>query len=444
MTALLPLLVLACEPPPPPAPEPTASREAVVLIVLDTVRSSELSLCGYERPTSPHLQRLAAHQGASFSCRAMAPGSWTLPTHASWFTGLMPPLHGAEVAAKGVTFEWGGVASPMSKEPRTLAEDFAGRGFDTMVVSANPVLTDASGLARGFRLKRVSPNFMTFRHDGVVRALAGALEEVQGDRLFAVINIADAHLPLGPIPEDHPWLPARPRLHTPLEDESNVDTRYLRGQLDEAEVAALQGWYRDVYDFGTAQADHTLGRVLGLLTQTGWLADDYRVVITSDHGEYLAERGLLGHGSYLFEENNRVPLVVVRSGGRPLDLPELVSGLQVHTLLREGALSPEAGVPLAVGLPSTTKAKVARGYRSVYDLTHVAAWDGDDKVVLHGEDLVIYDLASDPGELAPKPLEDHPLAPTLRSLHRRIVGFQADASGDDGLHEALQELGYAD
>ena len=69
----------------PPAP---VGAPNVLLITLDTVRAQNLSLYGYSRPTTPHLERLAK-KGVLFE-RALATTSWTLPSHASMFTGRLP------------------------------------------------------------------------------------------------------------------------------------------------------------------------------------------------------------------------------------------------------------------------------------------------------------------------------------------------------------------
>jgi hypothetical protein len=60
----------------------------VLLIILDTVRAASLGLYGYDRPTTPNLERWAS-RGVTFE-RAFAPAPWTLPTHASLFTGQWP------------------------------------------------------------------------------------------------------------------------------------------------------------------------------------------------------------------------------------------------------------------------------------------------------------------------------------------------------------------
>ena len=73
----------AALPPPPPA------ARNVLLIVWDTVRARNLSLYGYGRRTTPNLERLAA-RGVQFR-HAFATSSWTLPSHASLFTGTVAP-----------------------------------------------------------------------------------------------------------------------------------------------------------------------------------------------------------------------------------------------------------------------------------------------------------------------------------------------------------------
>ena len=71
------------------------SRPNVVLIVLDSVRRDHLSCYGYERDTTPHIDRIAS-QGVRFT-RATAASCWTIPSHASLFTGLYPSEHGVDL-----------------------------------------------------------------------------------------------------------------------------------------------------------------------------------------------------------------------------------------------------------------------------------------------------------------------------------------------------------
>ena len=68
-------------------PVPSVVQPTVLFVVMDTVRADHTSLCGYDRPTTPTLEALRA-DGASVSCGGVAPGSWTIPSVASFFTGM--------------------------------------------------------------------------------------------------------------------------------------------------------------------------------------------------------------------------------------------------------------------------------------------------------------------------------------------------------------------
>jgi glucan phosphoethanolaminetransferase (alkaline phosphatase superfamily) len=118
---------------------PAASSGApnVLLIVLDTVRAPSLSLYGYERPTTPELERLAA-RGVRFE-RALSTSPWTLPSHASMFTGHFPH----ELSA-----DW---ETSLDETYPTLAEVLASQGYVTAGFVANVrYCSEESGLNRGF------------------------------------------------------------------------------------------------------------------------------------------------------------------------------------------------------------------------------------------------------------------------------------------------------
>ena len=78
---------------------PGRDLSCIILITLDTTRADHLSCYGYERTTTPNLDRLAS-EGRRYEW-AVAASSWTLPTHASLFTGLYPATHGAHYANEG-------------------------------------------------------------------------------------------------------------------------------------------------------------------------------------------------------------------------------------------------------------------------------------------------------------------------------------------------------
>src|SRR5262249_22791331 len=115
-------------------PSPVGARN-VLLVVWDTVRAGNLSLYGYGRPTTPHLEGLAG-RGLRFDLAFSS--SWTLPSHASVFTGRWPHELGVD---------W---KSPLRDDVPTLAEYLSSRGYDTAGFAANvDYCSRETGLGRG-------------------------------------------------------------------------------------------------------------------------------------------------------------------------------------------------------------------------------------------------------------------------------------------------------
>ena len=115
----------------------------VLLIVMDTVAADHLALYGYGRPTSPAIEELA-RRGSRFDA-ALSASSWTLPSHASMFTGRWP--HELSV----------GWRTPLDAASPTVAEFLRARGYATAGFIANMTYCASdSGLGRGYhRLSRL-------------------------------------------------------------------------------------------------------------------------------------------------------------------------------------------------------------------------------------------------------------------------------------------------
>src|SRR5690348_4200984 len=124
--------------------DPAVPRD-VVLIVIDTLRADHLRLYGYARDTAPHLADFA-REAVTYR-HAIAPGTWTVPSHATMFTGLWPSLHGAErTEGDRVT------ARPMRPDVRTLAEILGENDFHAAAFVGNwTFVTPSLGFGRGFR-----------------------------------------------------------------------------------------------------------------------------------------------------------------------------------------------------------------------------------------------------------------------------------------------------
>jgi len=411
---LLPLLahLPACAPRPPD----------LILVVLDTVRSDYLSACGHPSPTSPNLEALTARPESSFTCLAEAPATWTIPSHASFLTGLHYHDHGAGYGGFGNP-------SPLPTEVETLAQGVADR-YQTLLVSGNPLL-DKAGLERGFESVVVAERYGELYGDALVAALDGALAARDPSRpLFLLLNISDAHMPWASVPAGHAWLPETRGLRS-SRHEAELRRRLYRGRMDEDEEAAYLARRRRLYAHAVERADRTLGDALAVLRAAGLLRRDYRLVLTSDHGERLGEQRIFGHGDKdLRESVTRVPLLWMTDRGRPVRLPAPVSALEAHSLLLDGGLR---GPPvIAAGYPKS-----------------VAWWEGEEKLVWMGEGpLVRYPTLDDAGDGTV--VEDHPRKAELdrlraRLLERAEISRQArDDAERERLGRELRALGYVD
>lgn len=422
--------------------EPRAAA-SVVLVVLDTVRADHLSACGYERPTSGFTEMLFSN--AQFAtCHAYAPGSWTLPSHASFFTGLPVEQHGADSASKGdVTLPSGTRFTPLSDRFQTIAEKLRDQGYRTVLVSGNPVLNKASGLTRGFNHVTVAGSFGTMFGEPLVRELRAQLSSVPAsDPLFLVVNIADAHNPWYPVPDDLGWIPPRPGLDVSIQ-EGSPWVHYVRGNLTPAQVESVRAHYTDVYDYGIFRADRTLAGVFQALRDYNVLSSDYRVVVTSDHGELLLEHDSFGHGGHVWEPSVRVPFAFLSNGPVPGELREPLSATEAHRLL-----SGEPPLNAPVTATGNRRHRLLKFFGDDYPQFRersVAIWKNKrDKLLMRDGSVERYDVGADPGETTPLAVEDAELVRRLESIAQQAEASDMAAEVSEELQQQLRALGYAD
>ena len=430
----------------------SASAPAIVFIVVDMLRADRLSSCGYGRPTTPNLDAFARGEGAAATCRAYAPGTWTLPSHASFFTGEEVPIHGADfmlhAEGKPSVSLWGEPARPLAGEFRTLAEKLGARGYETVLVSGNPIVSQraATGLARGFDVVRDAARFGDLYGKALVGKLDDALAEAQarGKPIFLFVNVADAHHPWLPIPDGVGWVPPRAGLDNRPRLPETFYPRFLRGQLDAGQRQSFLEHAVDSYDYAVFRADRTFGAVLAVLDRRGLLAGPNRIVVTSDHGELLGEHELVGHGLFVREGISRVPLMFRASEGAAvrLDPAAPISALTAHDLVLGGALPKAPRAVRAAGFPDGLLVELFGADR--FGSAHAAAWDAMEKIEWSDAGFSRIDLGADPGEDRPAPLAaDAPGRPALERFVARIQET-ADRAGAPSkeMIESLRALGY--
>ncbi|UCF68840.1 MAG: sulfatase-like hydrolase/transferase, partial [Acidobacteriota bacterium] len=383
-------------------------RPNVLLISLDTLRADRLGSYGHPRATSPTLDRLAA-SGVRFS-RAEAPSNWTLPSHYSMLSGLTPAAHGVlpDLAqVRGYLFPDRRLAVRGSGRETMLAELLAEAGYRTAAVTENGWVSARFGLDQGFQM---------YRSD-LRGALPGTLEaslaelRLTGRRgpWFLFVHTYTTHQPYhAPKPlrtrfadREHVGL-AWPAARVPISD-------YNRFKVDlfpptTSDIRA----FSDLYDGQVAWADTLVGDLVGWLEQVG-LLEQTIVIVTSDHGEEIFERGQFDHGDTLYEEVTRVPLIVYAPGriGEGLVVSQPVSLVDLPaTVLDLVGLGTELGQgsslrPLWEGRVEGHHPVMAEAI-DLDSRPLVAVWDGALKYIRRGEGErareELYDLTRDPAE----------------------------------------------
>ncbi len=276
------------------------SRPNVLLIVLDTVRADAVSIEWNEQPVTPNLDRIAA-EGARFE-NAYATAPWTLPSHATLFTGLAPSQHRAVHENFALASEYA-----------TLAERLADRQYATYGITSNPWVTAGRGLAQGFdEFKVAYSNAEQAPDKGAARATEYATDFVAraaetGKPFFLFVNYLEAHLPYAPPNSGFEALGIAVESLSRREFSVEQAEEIIAGKREAS--ASESALARTLYLCEIAYQDQLLGKLSDALRDNAVL-DDTLIVITSDHGELLGKHGLMGHEFSLSDDVLHVPLIL--------------------------------------------------------------------------------------------------------------------------------------
>jgi arylsulfatase A-like enzyme len=433
-----------------PRQEASAERPNVLVVVVDTLRADAVGPRRNGAPSlTPRLDALGA-EGLVFT-DAVSQSSWTLESVSSLMTGLHSRAHGARGRHdKNAAAEWG----VLGDGAVTWAELAAHAGITPVGVSANPLVSRGTNLAQGFETFVELPWSPEGRNwpDGtaVNRALFDWLGS-HGDRRFvAYLHYMEPHDPY--TPPDPPSAAAglRPAIGKGWIRDAATQINWAHAApLSPEEIAHLRGRYhREV-----AAWDAALGALVDRLTSAG-LLDHTVVVVTADHGEEFQEHGRLTHGSHLYDETVRVPLVL-RGPGIPVGRrDDPVQGIDLFpTLARILGVSPPPGLGGRDLLACTDETRPAVLETSSgigpdgasLDLIAVRTprWKLVETPALDRREL--YDLTADPGEHDDR-AASAPEAAELTAALARWRDATRTAAADTvapGVHERLRALGYA-
>jgi arylsulfatase A-like enzyme len=378
-----------------PAGDP--ARPDILVVSIDTLRADHLGAWGYPRPTSPFLDELAAG-GTRFS-NAWSPSPWTLPSHATMLSGLLPLHHGA--IESDLT-----VPADVPWLPVAMRD----AGYATSAIVATLFVGDRYGFNRGFDAfedfgiddERANRKSTVDAEDVVKHARRWAASQPPGKPLFLFLHFYDVHY------EYDPPAPFNERFDRPSNSDDLTYRKY--------------DWYKDhpvapdqlahqvaQYDEEIAYVDATLATL-----RDAWKAAGREAiwVVTADHGEEFGERGSWGHAHTLWPEQLHVPWIVAGPGVKAQvrdervgleDLAPTVAGLAklpwaaTDGTDRGGVLRGEPATgPVAARLADTSRfdTLLYRWHAPPYDLV----------VDLRTGERTLCDLTVDPGcttDLAP-------------------------------------------
>lgn len=332
---------------------PGGGGDNLLIVTLDTTRADHMSAYGYERPTSPHFDALAA-QGALFEA-AIAPIAVTGPSHTSLMTGSGTWDH--DTLLNGI---------PMPRDRQTLAQSLRAQGYSTGAFVSAYVLDGKYGFSQGFEVydddfsalpgwerllpgrvqaaarRRMSPNqVLERRGDLTVDQAISWLEKQQGPWMLWV-HLFDAHGPYTPPPPyDTLYYAGDPRdpAHDSMAQVQNV-APYLERSLEGVRDV---DWVVAQYDAEITFADAQLGRLLDAVGP----GEDTLVLISADHGESLGEHGVwFNHGDDLFDASTHIPVAMRYPG-------HIEPGTRVSGLVEISDLAPTVYELLEVPAPES-------------------------------------------------------------------------------------------
>jgi arylsulfatase A-like enzyme len=254
----------------------------LLLVTVDTLRADRLSSAGYQRPTSPHLDRLLASGFRFTAAHTVEP--LTNPALASLLTSLPPHVHGA--TRNGL---------PARRGLVTLAELLAKRGYRTGAFLGNWTLKrELSALDGGWQSYEVVTSRK--RWFGLYKSEATAADLTDAALAWASRRRVEE--------------PERPYLLWVHYVEPHAPYRLHRRFAERLGIDPQRAGAGDRYDTEIAAVDEEIGRLVESLDALPG-GRDRLTLFTADHGEALGEDGELGHGRILHEPTLGVPLAFV-------------------------------------------------------------------------------------------------------------------------------------
>lgn len=274
-------------------------RPNIILVVIDTLRADHMGCYGYQRNTTPNIDRLAAE--AILFKNAISAAPWTLPSFATLLTSQYPCVLGIR-----------GKLAVMDKRFPLLSQVLKQYNYTTFGVFAAGNLLPQLGFGRGFDFyyDRRSPR----RGAGITSPVITSegisfLRKSHKSPFFLLLHYFDPHYNYI-LHKQYDYYPNYRGMVK--NNHSIIDLWHKLNELSEDDIRYLLA----LYDSEIAFTDEYIEQLLDELKKHGFYENSI-IIITSDHGEEFIERGWLGHAITLHEELLHVPLIMKFPGYKP-------------------------------------------------------------------------------------------------------------------------------
>ena len=382
------VFLAGCTPGPVAPGSPTVPD--VVLVSIDTLRADHLGSYGYERPTSPFIDSLAT-AGLRWD-HARSPSPWTLPSHVTMLSGVLPHHHLSVEDDIGI-----------APDLPLLAESMATGGFATGGFTSTLFVSRKYGFERGFDhfddggIETSKQNLAgEVTATGVVDgALKWMSRRETGEPVFLFLHFYDTHYAYDP-PAPYNTLFDR----APTADDPTYKTyhHYLKHPLSEEQLAHQVAQYDEAIRYVDAEIERLHAAMAAAGRDATW-------VITADHGEEFGERGSWGHAHTLYPEQLRVPLVMSGARVPTQGVVGQVVGLEDIAPTLAGLVGAQlaAGDGRALELDPAATTDPARRFpagTSRFTTQRIGLWEADARldIDLVSDQRQLYLTGSDPQE----------------------------------------------
>ena len=371
----------------------TGGRPSIVVFLADTFRADNLTMYGGRPEWAPAMNRFA-EEGLCFA-RAWSASTTTLPSHATYFSGLYPPQTATD-----------GLDSPLSEELETIAERLAQWGYRTGAVTDSILVSSAFGMDQGFDV------FDEYR-DTTASTLERARDFLAADDgrpVFLFVQSYRTHTPYRVSAETRRAIEQRTGVPYTTEYEALEQRLGGLGVEDRAspETAALFAEFETMYRAGVTDLDRAFGEFRTLLRGFALDPGGY-VMLLSDHGEAFGEHGEAWHSGRVHEEQVRVPLILHGPGIAPRRSDHGASAVDFAPTLADLAGVPPRDGWTGISLRRLAEERAIFAYQSKFAPTHVpslAIIEGRRKLIFDrpadelgmGDLRGAYDLETDAGE----------------------------------------------